>query len=1389
MRAFCYELEQGSHHDQLPKYHQTIKAIANWYKESYQKYEKMFQTELGIQLMSKQLQENLELVCFADDLSYTFDAKLAYFSVSDTLVKLLLSCFSYGRTQQFLDTYGISGKPNDDSWLKDTLNELYLTEILSKVLRDNKIAYSFDLAALLNDRKQRNNIAHASEREACLSAIRVYHSIRAMLIFLDDTYINELPSFSYGIGQELEYITHMSFDKLLAAPCNFNFDDSITILIAGSVHDVRSDFRQAVANLAWDLVIDYDGYSDCGGLLSSVEHNQLQTEILTYPVACSNQIISRGMTLWYRCGEYQIPSFFPQGGSIQINEYTYFHKSSPYIKNNQLKEKDKLLNLRGILEKLLEKANRLDRPINIIAAIDDEQIYRQILEACERVAIDDYFLTAIGVTSLNTDNLCMERFAGDKSDMEQHFMYCPVPVVSFYQSVAAYKNTLRSRVKVNTDFSVPGGDGKVVLTENNRTNIASYFDILYDGCEQFNNQEAEKQKQNFYRGNQASWYVIANHFAIPLKKNSDYKKILQKIRTALGVTQQKPQQRLLFLRHKAGLGGSTLVRQLGWDLHKDYTVLSARYYEPNYVKQLIENLYDNVLQKAPIVIIADDTLPSLRGLCDDICRTDRRCILIIACRENSYIIQEYPDAQIEYFSVLEDEVIPKLQAHFRSQSPLPLVKLQTRDSEFYTQISSTLRTPFIIGLYYMEDEFNINSYVKKALDGCVEYRYAEIIACIALCDKYNSKIVPVSLIKSALSLKAKDNFLFLVPAAATVISQSFIDAEVPAYYFTHSLLSQCYLEEYCRKYYHSDDQRDMLFNLVKKMIDIVGEMNKNNRLQEQHIDILITILIQNGKVAGVNDLNLSALLYDIGMKERQRELLLYLAEKFQDRADEIKRSVSQQGDIYLKRIERLILRLTSHAFSHLGRMYSRLEKNPAVAETYFERAIYYMPDNDPNIYHMAGISLLDKLKQAWNNDNELSKEELEQKYLSYELDIKLACEQFDKCCYYGSPDYGFPGKLDLLLSYLRFVYRTKGISSVEDFVKLSKELQRLRLFFMETLVEANTLKSLDKTAKQRIQEYEHRFYSDIILGNYGKSIEYYQNLVDKLRNRLNISIGDWEVALKGLIYARIAMARSKLQKPSKHIRNLRSVFYEVSNPQGLQDYISELLDQPLRVELVYNEYSTRTTLYYYWMQLAKIVGCSVETGLIRAKQWLEMEDLFQQKGDRNPDPYYYLQVLYYLQAREGSQQALSNAKALNRKIDQLAGEGRFDSRKGNIRIIRDIFVEGKGMSQLFDVSFCRTEEEMLSAISNAKVQIIELHGHLDTFLNRSNALITVYSPGYWNGMDVRVEIGRGTQNSLTEKQQGHKVVFYAGCSISYVCALSDTLKDLSAKETFNAFEK
>ena len=116
-------------------------------------------------------------------------------------------------------------------------------------------------------------------------------------------------------------------------------------------------------------------------------------------------------------------------------------------------------------------------------------------------------------------------------------------------------------------------------------------------------------------------------------------------------------------------------------------------------------------------------------------------------------------------------------------------------------------------------------------------------------------------------------------------------------------------------------------------------------------------------------------------------------------------------------------------------------------------------------------------------------------------------------------------------------------------------------------------------------------------------------------------------------------------------------------------------------------------MYYYWMQLAKITGSSLEEAVIRAKQWLEMEESYQQR--KNPEPYYYLRSLYYLEAQEGSLQALAEAKRLDQEIDRMNSSDYFSRRRRNIEHIRDILIEGKGMAQMFDVSYCRTEDEIM----------------------------------------------------------------------------------------------
>lgn len=1377
MRQFCAELENGAHHDQLSKYHSLVQALAKWHEENYSKYSEMLKADLGFRLMNMGLSDATELLVFSENLTYTFGAKLAYFSVSDTLVKLILSCFSYGPSQAFLTAHGITGVPGgNDPWLRDKSNEVCMTEILAKVLRDEHIPFDFDLASLLQDRKDRNDMTHASERASCLSAMRVYNSIRSMLIFLDSSYASQLHTFTFDVD--------LDYDSFLAEPCSFNFDDYTTILLADSVHDVRKDCRRAVANLAWDLVIDYDGYSDCGGLMSAVEHNRIQKDVLSYPVACGPQILSRGSTLWYRCGEYQTPTYIPNSNGqsrLHIGEYNHFHMDPSHTAPS-FRMRNILKNTKDIFKKMLQKANRLDRALNIVAVINDPQIVKQIIDACSDLNLDDYFLTWVGLCNMDERELCSRWFNSDLEDMNQHFRYFPCPTSRFYDVIAEHKTILRSRVSLNTTFSIPGKDGPVSLSENDRANLSPYFDILYDGCEQVDTERSRELQAEFYRGNRASWNVIANNYAVNLKKTSDYDNILQRVRTTLGITQQKPQQRLLFIKHKAGLGGSTLVRQIGWSLHKDFAVLAAKYYEPNRITALIENLYDNVLQTAPIIILADDTLPSLQSLCDDICRTNRRCILIVSCRERNNILQVYPDAQSIPFLSLQDAIIPLLQSRFREQSSLSPELLAERDQDFSSVFTNEMYTPFIIGLYYLEEKFNINSYVQKAIDGCYERRYADIVACLALCDQYNCKAVPISFVKSALGLRQRENFFKLVPDATTIICQSDADEDIPTYHFQHSLLSQRYLQIYCQKYYHSDDQRDMLYNLAYKMIDFTAAMVSNGLIQEFHIDILITILIQNKTDINTENLNLSSLLRNIGMRERQRQILQHLADAFHPYADRILADLDNDSIYTTQRIDRLILRLTSHAHAHLGRMYSRLEQNHKMAEKHFEQAIKYRPDEDLNIYHMGATSLIDKLKQQWDQDQSLSKEEIKKKFPLYEMDIQRAAEWFDYACDYGSPDYGYPSKLELLYSYLSFVYRVMGIRTTDDLSKLSPAQARIRLDFVETLEEAKSFDDLDDIAIRKICEYRDRFDSQIMFGNYSKAIEFYQNRVDQYHNS-GSSISEWESSLKGLIYARINWARDKAQRDEY---GDRSIFRHIANAEQLLKNISEMLDQP-RNDYRYSDYMARSTMYYYWMQVAKITGAPLEDAVIRAKQWLEMEESYQQR--KNPEPYYYLRSLYYLEAREGSLQALAEAKRLDQKIDRMSSSDCFSRRRRNIELIRDILIEGKGMSQMFDVSYCQTEDEMMRVLAKARANPIVLQGHFNRILNRSNALIAVHMPVCWLDMEVRFEIGKGVQNTLTDQQQGHNVMFYAGFSIHHVVAMANELKDISVGEKFVAPDK
>lgn len=176
---------------------------------------------------------------------------------------------------------------------------------------------------------------------------------------------------------------------------------------------------------------------------------------------------------------------------------------------------------------------------------------------------------------------------------------------------------------------------------------------------------------------------------------------------------------MFFIQHTPGLGGTTFVRQLAWELHKEYAVLSVGRYDSS-IGLLVENLYDNVLEKEPVVMLAEDTLPNLKALCDSVCKLRRRCILLVAVRTNNSLLTDYRHAEKLDMIRLTDTTVDKLRNRFQDMSRLAPVLIQQRNQDFDRVITSSMRTPFIIGLYYMEENFNIDDYVRKALDGCVK---------------------------------------------------------------------------------------------------------------------------------------------------------------------------------------------------------------------------------------------------------------------------------------------------------------------------------------------------------------------------------------------------------------------------------------------------------------------------------------------------------------------------------------------------------------------------------------------------------------------------------------------------------------------------------------------
>lgn len=376
MLNLCLDIQRDSEYES--RCTKTFNCIIKWYKKAQEDYSELLRKEMSssIQNIEKGFVDSLcEEEADLFDLDFQFSTKLS-FLVWQMHWKNHFCQYSYCLDRTFCSKYSIDSNVVCNNlnikWLDTKLNDVQVIEILSKVLADENQNIHFDLATLHEDRSVRSKGTHVAYFERCLSTLRCYNTIREMIVFLDSSLDHELLRFDYPGNNVFDIDDFKSRSK-------FSFEHYTTILITESVHDVPEQYLANVANLNWDIVVDLDGYTKEFGLAKTIDHVNVQHQLLTEPnTITSSDIINHSITRWYKCGDYQLRmtglfSYYDNVKRCKLPASLVIGKT-PYCEKPSLFDRKES----SMLERIVSLAYRSERPINIVVLSNNSKLIKTL---------------------------------------------------------------------------------------------------------------------------------------------------------------------------------------------------------------------------------------------------------------------------------------------------------------------------------------------------------------------------------------------------------------------------------------------------------------------------------------------------------------------------------------------------------------------------------------------------------------------------------------------------------------------------------------------------------------------------------------------------------------------------------------------------------------------------------------------------------------------------------------------------------------------------------------------------------------------------------------------------------------------------------------------------
>lgn len=1340
MLQYCARLETGDKKSERGIYEKIYKDIKDWYIKQHHEFELMLKNELVSQLCNNILeQDEQDLLDISEYLGITglsdnWQSKLDLYSAVDIMCKQILSKFSYGPESSM----PVSFKKSNCSWLSCKLEVHHMYELLQMQLESNNCGQRINLSVLMEERTVRSKLTHSGEISVCLSAIRCYNVLREMIVLMDNDQYSLLPRFEYP------EIAVCDMQKFLSYTNRLNFSEEQTVLVVGSLHDIMTEGKAVLANLPWTVVLDFDGYSAFGGLRSCVDHQYIHDQKLT-KATIGHYTPVKGYTTWFTCGDFCNYRY-----TNVPRDSIYFSTKQPFESNYYSIDNK----IRDIFSDLMSILSQQLKPINVVFLHNEKSLAKDLLAECGKYYLpEQYTFTSIYYyPQAEWDEKLSElnpRYRGSKQLYFWNTLSCSLD--SFFDGLIEYESAFPTQNAVPNINMLPSEDGLKQISNNTALNLGVFFDVLYSNCGEAEYEEAQKSLADFYHGGLPSWAVFRHNGAILLMGKNTYEQKLEMVRDALRRMPEKSGHKIINIIHSPGIGGSTLLRQIGWDLHLEYPVMLVRKYD-NQISSLIMQLYDEL--KKGILIIADETINEIDKLKEDIKKTPRACALVVAGRAKHLVVgkneREIP------FNTIRASSESELQDKFKEYSNLTPAEKQNKDYNYSTFINQSpfMKCPFIIGLYYLDKSFNgIDDYVNQIMKSISETREIETAAMIALCDYYGQIGLPRILVDNNLGIPPRNDYLRTHHYAESAFIQSTEHGDVPVYRSKHYLISLALLEKCCQSLYGSTLTSSL--SAISEIIINAIHAECQRKFSGVYQSILERLFIDKS----YNQQSFSQLILEIPLPISRKHVLECLASKFKALA--LSKSPCEAIEIYC---------MAAHFYGHLGRLCSKRDggvENVEDAKLYAKEAVDLMEaviaDNpDPLIYHMYGEACKNYLRKKL--DEQIDKP-TPSKYEFFESIIEETSSIFDQAAECGSEEYSSASKLGMYIMYLKRVYLWEKIDRTERITRLSttqagyrKEIEELIVFLSE--------RPMNETTQDLFQRYKNEYRSQIMMNNYSVAIQYYENLLAQLENTAGRDI-EIQEARRGLISVRMSRFNEKASKNE-------DIPIEM-DPKELNSVL-DLLEQTLAQSIDihdYRKYNQRMGGYSQWFYLAKMRGSnrSVHKALFYAQRWNELA--LQAKTD-DPRPAYYLYILSVLSLLDGNKTSKEDIKKYRKQCYDLATRARYKT-----DIVRDILVDGVGLSRLMDM---RHAKNSIKYLENSGRSPIVLEGIFEEIAG-GKGIISIQKPINLAKETIRFNLGTvDRSNTIGQRQLSHTLGSFVGFSYERFEAIDKYVRDYSAQE-------